>query len=85
MLELLYISEHVMSVEARTGLGSRTRQITMTDDLGIGEHLMKDSQQVRQQFGLSRSSRVARQSVLVQPAFVADADGAMVTHQSNVR
>ena len=31
-----------MCVEAGTGLGSRTRQISMTDNLGIGKHLMKD-------------------------------------------
>ena len=40
MSELLYIPEHLMRVEAGTGLGSRTRQITMTDNLSIGEYLM---------------------------------------------
>ena len=67
-----------MRVEARAGLGSRTRQISMTDNLGIGKHLMKDSQQVRQPFRLSRRTGVARQSVLVQPTLVADADGTVV-------
>lgn len=78
MSELLYIPEHLMSVEAGTGLGSRTRQITMTDNLGTGKHLMKDGQQVSQPFGLSRRTGVARQSVLVQPALIADAYGAVV-------
>ena len=78
MSELLYIPEHLMRVEAGTGFGSRTRQITMTDNLGIVEHLMKDGQQIRQPFGLSRSSRVARQSVIVQPTLIADAYGTMV-------
>lgn len=78
MSELLYIPEHLMRIEAGTGLGSRTRQITMTNNLGIGEHLMKDGQQVRQPFGLGRSSRVARQSVLVQPTLIADTYGTMV-------
>lgn len=76
--ELLYIPEHLMGVAAWTGLGRRTRQITMTDNLGIVEHLMKDGQQIRQPSGLSRSSRVARQSVLVQPTLIADAYGTMV-------
>ena len=67
-----------MRVEAGTGLGSRTRQITMTDDLGTGKHLIKDRQQIGQALCLSRRAGVARQSVLVQPAFVAYADGAMV-------
>lgn len=67
-----------MRVEAGIGLGSRTRQITMTDNLGNGKHLMKDGQQIRQPFSLSRSTGVARQSVLVQPSLVADADGTMV-------
>lgn len=78
MLELLNIPEHLMRVEAGTGVGSRTRQITMTNNPGTGEHLMKDGQQIRQPFGLSRSSRVARQSVLVQPTLVADAYGTRV-------
>lgn len=78
MSELLYITEHLMRVEAGTGLGSRTRQITMTNNLGIGKHLMKDGQQVRQPFGLSRCTGVARQSVLIQPTLVADADGTVV-------
>ena len=78
MSEFLYIPEQIMSVAAGTGLGRRTRQITMTDNLGIVEHLMKDGQQIRQPFGLSRSSRVARQSVLVQPTLIADAYGTMV-------
>ena len=47
MLELLYIPEHLMRVEAGTGLRRRTRQITMTDILGTGKHLMKDGQQIR--------------------------------------
>ena len=42
-----------MGVAAGTGLGRRTRQITMTDNLGIVEHLMKDGQKVCQLFGLS--------------------------------
>lgn len=67
-----------MLVEAGTGLGSRTRQIAMTDNLGTGEHLMKDGQQVRQPFGLSRGTGVARQSVIVQPTLIADADGTVV-------
>lgn len=71
-----------MSVEAGTGLGSRTRQITMTDNLSIGEHLMKDGQQVCQPFGLSRGTGVALQSVLIQPTLVADADGTMVVRHS---
>lgn len=50
----------------------------MTNNLSIGEHLMKDGQKVCQPFGLSRSSRVARQSVLVQPTLIADAYGTMV-------
>ena len=67
-----------MSVEAGTGLGSRTRQITMTDNLSIGEHLMKDGQQVCQPFGLGNRTGFARQSVLIQPTLVADADGTVV-------
>ena len=67
-----------MSVEAGTGLGSRTRQIAMTDNLGIGEHLMKDGQQVSQPFGLGNRTGFARQSVLIQPTLVADADGTVV-------
>ena len=78
MSEFLYIPEHLMRVEAGTGLGRRTRQITMTDNLGIGKHLMKDGQQVRQPFGLGRRTGVTRQSVLVQSSLVADADGTMV-------
>ena len=50
----------------------------MTNNLSIGEHLMKDGQKVCQPFGLSRSSRVARQSVLVQSALIADTDGTVV-------
>ena len=53
MSELLYITEYLMRVEAGTGLGSRTRQVTMTENLGTGEHLMKDGQQVHQPFGLN--------------------------------
>lgn len=53
MSELLYITEYLMRVEAGTELGSRTRQITMTDNLGTGKHLMKDGQQIRQPFGLN--------------------------------
>lgn len=78
MSELLYIPEHLMRVEAGTGLGSRTRQITMTDNLSIGEHLMKDGQQVCQPFGWGNRTGVARQSVLIQPTLVADADGTVV-------
>ena len=78
MSEPLYIPEHLMRFEAGTGLGSRTRKITMTNNLSIGEHLMKDGQKVCQPFGLSRSSRVARQSVLVQSALIADTDGTVV-------
>jgi hypothetical protein len=78
MLELLYITEYLMCVEAGTGLGSRTRQITMTNNPGTGEHLMKDGQQVRQPFSLGRCTSIARQSVLVQPTLVADAYGTMV-------
>lgn len=78
MSEFLYIAEHLMRVEAGTGLGSRTRQITMTDNPGTGEHLMKDGQQIRQPFGLGRSTGVARQSVLVQSILIADADGTVV-------
>ena len=64
MLELLYIPEHLMRVEAGTGLRSRTRQITMTNNPGTGEHLMKDGQQIRQPFSLGRRTGVARQPVL---------------------
>lgn len=78
MSELLYIPEHLMRIEAGTGLGSRTRQITMTDNLGTGKHLMKDGQQVRQPFSLGRRTGVARQSVLVQPTLIAYAYGTMV-------
>ena len=60
-----------MCVEAGTGLGSHTRQITMTDNLGTGEHLMKDGQQVSQPLSLGRRTGVARQSVLVQPTYKA--------------
>lgn len=67
-----------MRVEAGTVLGSRTRQITMTNNLGIGEHLMKDGQQVSQPFSLGRRTGVARQSVLVQSTLIADADGTVV-------
>lgn len=67
-----------MRVEAGTGLRSRIRQITMTNNLGIGKHLMKNDQQARQPFGLSWRTGVARQSVLVQSSLVADADGTMV-------
>ena len=78
MSEFLYIPEHIMRIEAGTGLGSRTRQITMTDNLSIGEHLMKDGQQVCQPFGLGNRTGFARQSVLIQPTLVADADGTVV-------
>jgi len=64
MSELLYIPEHLMHVEAGAGLGSRTRQITMTGNLGTGKHLMKDGQQIRQSFGLSRSTGVAKKAVV---------------------
>ena len=64
MSEFLYIPEQIMSVAAGTGLGRRTRQITMTDNLGIVEHLMKDGQQIRQPFGLSRSTGVAKKAVV---------------------
>lgn len=67
-----------MRIEAGTGLGRSTRQVTMPDNPGTGKHLMKDGQQVRQPFGLSRGTDVARQSVLVQPTLVADAYRAMV-------
>ena len=39
---------------------------------------MKDGQQASQPFSLSRSTGVARQSVIVQPTLIADADGIMV-------
>ena len=64
MSELLYIPEHLMRIEAGTGLGSCTRQITMTNNLGIGKHLMKDGQQVRQPFSLSKSTGVAKKAVV---------------------
>lgn len=67
-----------MGVEARTSLGRSPRQITMPDNLGIGEHLMKDRQQIGQPLRLSRRTGVARQSVLVQPTLIADAYGTMV-------
>lgn len=67
-----------MGVAAGTGLGRRTWQITMTDNLSIGEHLMKDGQQVCQPFGWGNRTGVARQSVLIQPTLVADADGTVV-------
>lgn len=76
--ELLYIPEHLMRVEARTSLGRSPRQITMSDDLSIRKHLMKDGQQIRQPFSLGRRTGVARQSVLIQPTPVADAYGTMV-------
>jgi hypothetical protein len=41
-----------MRIEAGTGFGSRTRQITMTDNPGTGKHLMKNDLQVSQPFGL---------------------------------
>lgn len=50
----------------------------MTENLGTGEHLMKDSQQIRRPFSLGKCACVARQSVLVQSSLVADADGTMV-------
>ena len=53
-----------MRIEAGTGFGSRTRQITMTDNPGTGKHLMKDGQQVSQPFSLGRRTGVARQPVL---------------------
>jgi len=40
MSEFLYISEHLMRIEARTGLGRSRRQITMTDNLGTVKHLI---------------------------------------------
>ena len=64
-----------MCIKAGTGLGRRTQQIAMTDNPGIGKHLMKNDQQIRQPFGLSRSTGVARQSVIVQPTLITDADG----------
>lgn len=64
MSELLYIPEHLMRVEAGTGLRRRTRQITMTNNLGTGKHLMKDGQQVSQPLSLGRRTGVARQPVL---------------------
>lgn len=67
-----------MRVEAGTGLGSRTRQITMTDNLVTGEHLMKDGQQFSQPFSLGRRTGAARQFVLVQSSLVSNADGTMV-------
>ena len=78
MSELLYIPEHLMGVEARTSLGRSRRKITMTDNLGTWEHLMKDRQQIGQALCLSRRAGVARQSVLVQSALVADTDGTVV-------
>lgn len=78
MSELLYIPEHLMHVEARTSLGCSPRQITMSDDLSIRKHLMEDGLQVSQSLRLSRRAGVAGQSVLVQPALIADTDGAMV-------
>ena len=53
-----------MRVEAGTELGSRTRQITMTDNPSNGKHLMKVGQQVSQPFGLSRSTGVAKKAVV---------------------
>ena len=76
--KLLYIPEHLMGVEARTSSGRSRWQITMADDLGTGKHLMKDRQQIGQALCLSRRAGVARQSVLVQPALVADAYRVMV-------
>lgn len=78
MSELIYIPEHFVSVEAGAGLGSRTRQIPMTDNLGIRKHLIKDGQQVGEPLCLSGRASVAWQSVLLQPALVADADGTVV-------
>lgn len=78
MAELLYIPEYLVSVEAGAGLGSCPPQIPMTDNLGIRKHLMEDGQQVSQSLRLSRRAGVAGQSVLVQPALIADTDGAMV-------
>lgn len=42
-----------MCIKAGTGLGRRTQQIAMTDNPGIGKHLMKNGQQIRQPFGLN--------------------------------
>lgn len=82
MSELLYIPEHLMHVEARTSLGCSPRQITMSDDLSIRKHLMEDGLQVSQSLRLSRRAGVAGQSVLVQPALIADANGTMVVRHS---
>lgn len=81
LLKLLYIPEHLIGVEARTSLGRSRRQIPMTDNLGIRKHLMEDGQQVSQSLRLSRRAGVAGQSVLVQPALIADTNGAMVVWQ----
>ena len=54
----------------------------MTDNLDTGKHLMKNRQQVSQPFGLIRRAGVARQSVLVQSALVADSDGTVVVRHS---
>lgn len=83
MLGLLYIPEHLMGVETRTSLGRSRRQITMADDLGTGKHFMKDRQQIGQTLCLSRRAGVVRQSVLVQPALVADAYRAMVVRHGS--
>lgn len=69
MLELLYIPEHLMRVEVGTGLGSRTWQITMTNNLSSGKHLMKDGQQVRSavRSGQTYGCRTAVRSRPVRP------------------
>ena len=67
-----------MRIEAWTRLRSRSRQVAMAYDLGLGEDPMQVTQQVAQAFRLFDSARVRWQAVLVQSTLIANADRAMV-------
>ena len=71
MSELFYIPEQLMRVKAGTGLGSRTRQITMTDNSRLREELMENREKVGKPFHLLGGECVTRQSVLVKSTIIA--------------
>ena len=60
------------SVQARTILGSSTRQIPMAYNLGFREKPLQDSKQIPDPGILFRSQRVLRFAFLIQTALVAD-------------
>lgn len=64
--------KNLFRLQARTILGSRTRQIPMTHNLGFREKPLQDSNQFTDSGILLRSQRVGRSAFLVQTALVAD-------------